>query len=183
MAEYINSFVEFNLAAILFALIFGLIFLATFKYILWPILKTILNPIIDVTLSIIESFKSKKKQNQLINVEKREKISDQTKKHISPKFKFILVWFSKGFIFKTVCLIIIPFFIINYLLESKELGEKIYPINSIILNNTIGAIIGAIIVASVSSVLLKGLMNMKFSENIPLSFFTFLTIGIIHYFI
>ena len=178
MIEYINNLAGFNLSAILFALVFSLIFLIIFHFVVWPLINLFLNKILDPIIIfcnfLTNLFKTK-------NVE--EKINSKESsitKLISFKFENINKWFSERFMLKT--LLITPFIVINYILMCLEYNSTIYPISSNILSDSLWAVFSAIIVASFFSILLL-FSGKKFKETIPLSSITFLTIGIVHYFV
>ena len=178
MIEYINNLAGFNLSAILFALVFSLIFFIIFHFVIWPLINLFLNKILDPIIIfcnfLTNLFKTK-------NVE--EKINSKESsitKLISFKFENINKWFSERFMLKT--LLITPFIVINYILMCLEYNSTIFPISSNILSDSLWAVFSAIIVASFFSILLL-FSGKKFKETIPLSSITFLTIGIVHYFV
>ena len=178
MIEYINNLAGFNLSAILFALVFSLIFLIIIHFVIWPLINLFLNKILDPIIIfcnfLTNLFKTK-------NVE--EKINSKESsitKLISFKFENINKWFSERFMLKT--LLITPFIVINYILMCLEYNSTIFPISSNILSDSLWAVFSAIIVASFFSILLL-FSGKKFKETIPLSSITFLTIGIVHYFV
>ena len=178
MIEYINNLAGFNLSAILFALVFSLIFFIIFHFVIWPLINLFLNKILDPIIIfcnfLTNLFKTK-------NVE--EKINSKESsitKLISFKFENINKWFSERFMLKT--LLITPFIVINYILMCLEYNSTIFPISSNILSDSLWAVFSAIIVASLFSILLL-FSGKKFKETIPLSSITFLTIGIVHYFV
>ena len=178
MIEYINNLAGFNLSAILFALVFSLIFFIIFHFVIWPLINLFLNKILDPIIIfcnfLTNLFKTK-------NIE--EKINSKESsitKLISFKFENINKWFSERFMLKT--LLITPFIVINYILMCLEYNSTIFPISSNILSDSLWAVFSAIIVASFFSILLL-FSGKKFKETIPLSSITFLTIGIVHYFV
>jgi len=178
MIEYINNLAGFNLSAILFALVFSLILFIIFHFVIWPLINLFLNKILDPIIIfcnfLTNLFKTK-------NVE--EKINSKESsitKLISFKFENINKWFSERFMLKT--LLITPFIVINYILMCLEYYSTIFPISSNILSDSLWAVFSAIIVASFFSILLL-FSGKKFKETIPLSSITFLTIGIVHYFV
>ena len=178
MIEYIDNLAGFNLSAILFALVFSLIFFIIFHFVIWPLINLFLNKILDPIIIfcnfLTNLFKTK-------NVE--EKINSKESsitKLISFKFENINKWFSERFMLKT--LLITPFIVINYILMCLEYNSTIFPISSNILSNSLWAVFSAIIVASFFSILLL-FSGKKFKATIPLSSITFLTIGIVHYFV
>ena len=178
MIEYIDNLAGFNLSAILFALVFSLILFIIFHFVIWPLINLFLNKILDPIIIfcnfLTNLFKTK-------NVE--EKINSKESsitKLISFKFENINKWFSERFMLKT--LLITPFIVINYILMCLEYNSAIFPISSNILSDSLWAVFSAIIVASFFSILLL-FSGKKFKETIPLSSITFLTIGIVHYFV
>jgi len=172
-----------------------IVFLLIFKFILWPILKIILTPVIGGWLKIYELYKKRRelkkiqkvkiKEDQSVKQSVTEKIEIFFAKFENSFYAFlnkIALWFSKNFIIKILFLILTPFFIINYVLEAIELNKNILSIDNELINNTIWAMFGAILVSLLLSILLK-IMNFNFKKNMPLSFLAICTIGIIHYFL
>ena len=172
-----------------------IVFLLIFKFILWPILKIILTPVIGGWLKIYELYKKRRelkkiqkvkiKEDQSVKQSVTEKIEIFFAKFENSFYAFlnkIALWFSKNFIIKILFLILTPFFIINYVFEAIELNKNILSIDNELINNTIWAMFGAILVSLLLSILLK-IMNFNFKKNMPLSFLAICTIGIIHYFL
>ena len=172
-----------------------IVFLLIFKFILWPILKIILTPVIGGWLKIYELYKKSRELNKIQKVKIKE--DQSVKQSVTEKIEIffgkfensfytflnkITLWFSKKFIIKILFLILTPFFIINYVLEAIELNKNILSIDNELINNTIWAMFGAILVSLLLSILLK-IMNFNFKKNMPLSFLAICTIGIIHYFL
>ena len=200
MFETINKFAGFNLSAVLFALFVCLISIPLFHYILWPILKMALTPVIGGWLKVFELFEKpmtnlflrtiglfKKKEKQVKNNDKSktskiEKFFEDLKNYLLNNINLFSLWMTKNFIIKTIFIIIIPFFVINYILESIEMSKSIFQINLETVYNTIWAILGATVVSVILSVILK-ILGMDFKKNVPVSFFAIFTIGIIRYFL
>ena len=172
-----------------------IVFLLIFNFILWPILKIILTPVIGGWLKIYELYKKSRelKKMQTVKIKEDQSVKQSVTEKIEIFFaKFensfyaflnkIALWFSKNFIIKILFLILTPFFIINYVLEAIELNKNILSIDNELINNTIWAMFGAILVSLLLSILLK-IMNFNFKKNMPLSFLAICTIGIIHYFL
>ena len=172
-----------------------IVFLLIFNFILWPILKIILTPVIGGWLKIYELYKKSRelKKMQTVKIKEDQSVKQSVTEKIEIFFaKFensfyaflnkIALWFSKNFIIKILFLILTPFFIINYVLEAIELNKNILSIDNELINNTIWAMFGAILVSLLLSILLK-IMNFNFKKNMPLSFLVICTIGIIHYFL
>ena len=172
-----------------------IVFLLIFNFILWPILKIILTPVIGGWLKIYELYKKRRelKKIQKVKIKEDQSVKQSVTEKIEIFFgKFensfyaflnkIALWFSKNFIIKILFLILTPFFIINYVLEAIELNKNILSIDNELINNTIWAMFGAILVSLLLSILLK-IMNFNFKKNMPLSFLVICTIGIIHYFL
>ena len=172
-----------------------IVFLLIFNFILWPILKIILTPVIGGWLKIYELYKKSRELNKIQKVKIKE--DQSVKQSVTEKIEIffakfensfyaflnkIALWFSKNFIIKILFLILTPFFIINYVLEAIELNKNILSIDNELINNTIWAMFGAILVSLLLSILLK-IMNFNFKKNMPLSFLAICTIGIIHYFL
>ena len=172
-----------------------IVFLLIFKFILWPILKIILTPVIGGWLKIYELYKKSRELNKIQKVKIKE--DQSVKQSVTEKIEIffakfensfyaflnkIALWFSKNFIIKILFLILTPFFIINYVFEAIELNKNILSIDNELINNTIWAMFGAILVSLLLSILLK-IMNFNFKKNMPLSFLAICTIGIIHYFL
>ena len=181
MIEYINNLAGFNLSAILFALVISLIFITIFHFIIWPLISSILNkildPIIVFSCYVINLFKSKKVEEKS---DQKASLMQKFQDAISLKLEHTSKWFSERFMLKT--LLITPFIVINYILMCLEYNSTIFPISSNILSDSLWAVFSAIIVASFFSILLL-FSGKKFKATIPLSSITFLTIGIVHYFV
>jgi len=178
MIEYINNLAGFNLSAILFALVFSLIFFIIFHFVIWPLINLFLNKILDPVIKFCNYLFKTKNVEEKING--KESSIKKLTKLISFKFENINKWFSERFMLKT--LLITPFIVINYILMCLEYNSTIFPISSNILSDSLWAVFSAIIVASFFSILLL-FSGKKFKETIPLSSITFLTIGIVHYFV
>ena len=178
MIEYINNLAGFNLSAILFALVFSLIFLIIFHFVIWPLINLFLNKILDPVIKFCNFLIKTKNVEEKING--KESSIKKLTKLISFKFENINKWFSERFMLKT--LLITPFIVINYILMCLEYNSTIFPISSNILSDSLWAVFSAIIVASFFSILLL-FSGKKFKATIPLSSITFLTIGIVHYFV
>ena len=113
MIEQINNFANFNLAAILFAVIGGGVFIAIFHYALLPILNIILiKPLVSVAYNTY-SFFSKDDDN------KNEQDNDDEKKELSLIEKFAN-FFNNLFIIKALFLLFLPFIILIYLIEANR---------------------------------------------------------------
>ena len=181
MIEYINNLAGFNLSAILFALVFSLILFIIFHFVIWPLINLFLNKILDPIIIfcnfLTNLFKTKNVEEK---INSKESSIKKLTKLISFKFENINKWFSERFMLKT--LLITPFIVINYILMCLEYNSTIFPISSNILSDSLWAVFSAIIVASFFSILLL-FSGKKFKETIPLSSITFLTIGIVHYFV
>ena len=183
MIEYIDNLAGFNLSAILFALVISLIFITIFHFIIWPLINLVLNkildPIIVFSCFVINLFKRKKVEGK-----SDEKISSMQKFQdaVSLKLENASKWFSKSFILKTILLLIVPFILLNYILMCFEYNSTIFPISSNLLNDSFWAVISAIIVATLFSILLL-FSGKKIRETISISSLIFLTIGIVHYFV
>ena len=178
MIEYINNLAGFNLSAILFALVFSLIFFIIFHFVIWPLINLFLNKILDPVIKFCNFLIKTKNVEEKING--KESSIKKLTTLISFKFENINKWFSERFMLKT--LLITPFIVINYILMCLEYNSTIFPISSNILSDSLWAVFSAIIVASFFSILLL-FSGKKFKETIPLSSITFLTIGIVHYFV
>ena len=178
MIEYINNLAGFNLSAILFALVFSLIFFIIFHFVIWPLINLFLNKILDPVIKFCNFLIKTKNVEEKING--KESSIKKLTTLISFKFENINKWFSERFMLKT--LLITPFIVINYILMCLEYNSTIFPISSNILSNSLWAVFSAIIVASFFSILLL-FSGKKFKATIPLSSITFLTIGIVHYFV
>ena len=181
-----------NLPALAFGLIAVPVALLLTKFIIWPILSITLVPVlifvINAILKIIGFILGafKRSDNQSENNASKEvsrdffdKIFDSLE---SIFIKFFDLFSNRFFIIKTIIFLIIPFSIINYYLESLVLNVPYNSYNSELIYNASGAMIGAIIVSIFAAAIAK-LMGIKFSRSVPISFFSFLSIGIVHYFI
>ena len=183
------DFLPSNLPAFAFGLIAFPICLLVAKFILWPIFNFIILPVliyvINANLKIIDlifsGFETKSEKDES---------SKASKDYFDKIYEFLVVFFikffdllsNKFFIIKTLIFIIIPFSILNFYLESLVLGVPFNSYNSELVYNSSGAIISAIIVSLFASIIAKS-VGIKFSRNIPISFFSFFSIGIIHYFV
>ena len=183
------NFLPDNLPALAVAVIALPVGLLIAKYILWPILRITLVPFVlilinggDKFLNLFSSSKKNKNENEEIS-EKSKDFFDKIYEFFENIFiKFFDLLSEKFFILKTIVFLIIPFAIINYYLESLALGVSFKSYNYELVFNSVGAMAGAIIVSIGASIIAKT-MGVKFSRSIPVSFFSFLSIGIIHYFI
>ena len=136
MIEQINNFANFNLAAILFAVIGGGVFIAIFHYALLPILNIILiKPLVSVAYNTY-SFFSKDDDN------KNEQDNDDEKKELSLIEKFAN-FFNNLFIIKALFLLFFPFIILIYLIEAN--AQNISPFifdQTLVFDTLIGSEIG-----------------------------------------
>ena len=183
------EFIPDNLPALAFAIIVLPIALLITKFILWPIFNIAIIPfsviLINGGIKFINLFSFSKK-----NKDKNEQVNEKSKDFLDKIYDFFEEIFIKFFdllserffIIKTIIFLIIPFSILNYYLESEALGVSFKSYNSELIFNSVGAMTGAIIVSLGASIIAK-MMGIKFSRSVPVSFFSFLTIGIIHYFI
>ena len=161
MIEQINNFANFNLAAILFAVIGGGVFIAVFHYALLPILNIILiKPLVSVIYNTY-SFFSK----------------DDEKKGSSLIEKFAN-FFNNLFIIKALFLLFFPFIILIYLIEAK--AQNISPLifdQTLVFDTLIGSGVFLTVVVLVSIVAMTFKMNFK--ESFPLTFVFLLFLGLI----
>ena len=171
MIEQINNFANFNLAAILFAVIGGGVFIAVFHYALLPILNIILiNPLVSVVYNTY-SFFSKDEED------KNEKDNDDEKKGSSLIEKFAN-FFNNLFIIKALFLLFFPFIILIYLIEANT--QNISPLifdQTLVFDTLIGSGIFLTVVVLVSIVAMTFKMNFK--ESFPLTFVFLLFLGLI----
>ena len=171
MIEQINNFANFNLAAILFAVIGGGVFIAVFHYALLPILNIILiNPLVSVVYNTY-SFFSKDEED------KNEQDNDDEKKGSSLIEKFAN-FFNNLFIIKALFLLFFPFIILIYLIEAN--AQNISPFifdQTLVFDTLIGSGIFLTVVVLVSIVAMTFKMNFK--ESFPLTFVFLLFLGLI----
>ena len=171
MIEQINNFANFNLAAILFAVIGGGVFIAIFHYALLPILNIILiKPLVSVAYNTY-SFFSKDDDN------KNEQDNDDEKKGSSLIEKFAN-FFNNLFIIKALFLLFFPFIILIYLIEAN--AQNISPFifdQTLVFDTLIGSGIFLTVVVLVSIVAMTFKMNFK--ESFPLTFIFLLFLGLI----
>jgi hypothetical protein len=171
MIEQINNFANFNLAAILFAVIGGGVFIAIFHYALLPILNIILiKPLVSVAYNTY-SFFSKDDDN------KNEQDNDDEKKRSSLIEKFAN-FFNNLFIIKALFLLFFPFIILIYLIEAN--AQNISPFifdQTLVFDTLIGSGIFLTVVVLVSIVAMTFKMNFK--ESFPLTFVFLLFLGLI----
>jgi len=171
MIEQINNFANFNLAAILFAVIGGGVFIAIFHYALLPILNIILiKPLVSVAYNTY-SFFSKDDDN------KNEQDNDDEKKGSSLIEKFAN-FFNNLFIIKALFLLFFPFIILIYLIEAN--AQNISPFifdQTLVFDTLIGSGIFLTVVVLVSIVAMTFKMNFK--ESFPLTFVFLLFLGLI----
>ena len=162
MIEQINNFANFNLSAILFAVIGGGVFIAVFHYALLPILNIILiKPLVSVVYNTY-SFFSKDDEN------KNEQDNDDEKKGSSLIEKFAN-FFNNLFIIKALFLLFFPFIILIYLIEAN--AQNISPLifdQALVFDTLIGSGIFLTVVVLVSIVAMTFKMNFK--ESFPLTF-------------
>ena len=178
-----------NLPALAFAIIVLPVALLITKFIIWPIFNITIIPSFIILINggikfinFFQSFKKNKDRNEHLN-EKSKDFLDKIYEFFEEIFiKFFDLLSERFFIIKTIIFLIIPFSLLNYYLESEELGVSFKSYNSELIFNSVGAITGAIIISLGASIIAK-MMGIKFSRSVPVSFFSFLTIGIIHYFI
>ena len=171
MIEQINNFANFNLAAILFAVIGGGVFIAIFHYALLPILNIILiKPLVSVVYNTY-SFFSKDDEN------KNEQDNDDEKKGSSLIEKFAN-FFNNLFIIKALFLLFLPFIILIYLIEANT--QNISPLifdQTLVFDTLIGSGVFLTVVVLVSIVAMTFKMNFK--ESFPLTFVFLLFLGLI----
>ena len=171
MIEQINNFANFNLAAILFAVIGGGVFIAIFHYALLPILNIILiKPLVSVIYNTY-SFFSKDDEN------KNEQDNDDEKKGSSLIEKFAN-FFNNLFIIKALFLLFFPFIILIYLIEAN--AQNISPFifdQTLVFDTLIGSGIFLTVVILVSIIAMTFKMNFK--ESFPLTFVFLLFLGLI----
>lgn len=182
-----------NLPALAFGLIALPVGLLITKFILWPIFNITLVPVLIYVINanlkiigfILGAFKkrsddqSENKASTEVSRDFFDKIFDSLEGIF---IKFFDLLSNRFFIIKTIIFLIIPFSIINYYLESLVLNVPYNSYNSELIYNASGAMIGAIIVSLFAAAIAKS-MGIKFSRSVPISFFSFLSIGIVHYFI
>ena len=171
MIEQINNFANFNLSAILFAVIGGGVFIAIFHYALLPILNIILvKPLVSVIYNTY-SFFSKDDDN------KDEQDNDDEKKGSSLIEKFAN-FFNNLFIIKALFLLFLPFIILIYLIEANRQNISPLIFDQTLVNDTlIGSGIFLTVVVLVSIVAMTFKMNFK--ESFPLTFVFLLFLGLI----
>ena len=171
MIEQINNFANFNLAAILFAVIGGGVFIAIFHYALLPILNIILvKPLVSVIYNTY-SFFSKDDDN------KDEQDNDDEKKGSILIEKFAN-FFNNLFIIKALFLLFLPFIILIYLIEANRQNISPLIFDQTLVNDTlIGSGIFLTVVVLVSIVAMTFKMNFK--ESFPLTFVFLLFLGLI----
>ena len=171
MIEQINNFANFNLSAILFAVIGGGVFIAVFHYALLPILNIILiKPLVSIVYNTY-SFFSKDDEN------KNEQDNDDEKKGSSLIEKFAN-FFNNLFIIKALFLLFFPFIILIYLIEAN--AQNISPFifdQTLVFDTLIGSGIFLTVVVLVSIVAMTFKMNFK--ESFPLTFVFLLFLGLI----
>ena len=171
MIEQINNFANFNLAAILFAVIGGGVFIAIFHYALLPILNIILiKPLVSVDIIPIVFFQKMKKI-------KKNRLNDDEKKGSSLIEKFAN-FFNNLFIIKALFLLFFPFIILIYLIEAN--AQNISPLifdQTLVFDTLIGSGIFLTVVVLVSIVAMTFKMNFK--ESFPLTFVFLLFLGLI----
>ena len=171
MIEQNNNFANFNLAAILFAVIGGGVFMAVFHYALLPILNMILiKPLVSIVYNTY-SFFSKDDEN------KNEQDNDDEKKGSSLIEKFAN-FFNNLFIIKALFLLFFPFIILIYLIEAS--AQNISPLifdQTLVFDTLIGSGIFLTVVVLVSIVAMTFKMNFK--ESFPLTFVFLLFLGLI----
>ena len=183
------DFLPSNLPAFAFGLIAFPICLLITKFILWPIFNLTILPVliyvINANLKIVDlifsAFKTKSDKGKSSEVSKDyfDKIYDFLEDIF---IKFFNLLSNRFFIIKTLIFVIVPFSILNFYLESLVLSVPYNSYNSELVYNSTGAIISTIIVSLFASIIAKS-MGIKFSRSIPISFFSFFSIGIVHYFI
>lgn len=182
------QFIPDNLPALAFAIIALPIGLLIAKFIIWPIFNITIIPllliIINGGIKFINLFSSNKNKenNETINEKSRDFLDNIYIFFEDIFIKFFDLLSEKFFILKTIIFLIIPFSIINYYLESRVLGVSFKSYNDELIFNSVGAMTGAIIISLGASIVAK-MMGVKFSRSVPISFFSFLSIGIVHYFI
>ena len=171
MIEQINNFANFNLAAILFAVIGGGVFIAIFHYALLPILNIILiKPLVSVAYNTY-SFFSKDEED------KKEDDNNDEKKGSSLIEKFAN-FFNNLFIIKALFLLFLPFIILIYLIEANRQNISPLIFDQTLVNDTlIGSGIFLTVVVLVSIVAMTFKMNFK--ESFPLTFVFLLFLGLI----
>ena len=162
MIEQINNFANFNLAAILFAVIGGGVFIAIFHYALLPILNIILiKPLVSVAYNTY-SFFAKDEED------KKEDDNNDEKKGSSLIEKFAN-FFNNLFIIKALFLLFLPFIILIYLIEANRQNISPLIFDQTLVNDTlIGSGIFLTVVVLVSIVAMTFKMNFK--ESFPLTF-------------
>ena len=172
MIEQINNFANFNLSAILFAVIGGGVFIAIFHYALLPILNIILiKPLVSVMYNTY-SFFSKDDEDK-----KEQSNNDDEKKGSSLIEKFAN-FFNNLFIIKALFLLFFPFIILIYLIEAK--AQNISPLifdQILVFDTLIGSGVFLTVVVLVSIVAMTFKMNFK--ESFPLTFVFLLFLGLI----
>jgi len=172
MIEQINNFANFNLAAILFAVIGSGVFIAVFHYALLPILNIILiKPLVSVIYNTY-SFFSKDDEN------KKEKSNNDEEKKGSSLIEKIANYFNNLFIIKDIFLLFFPFIILIYLIEAN--AQNISPLifdQTLVFDTLIGSGIFLTVVVLVSIVAMTFKMNFK--ESFPLTFIFLLFLGLI----
>ena len=171
MIEQINNFANFNLSAILFAVIGGGVFIAIFHYALLPILNIILiKPLVSIVYNTY-SFFLKDDEN------KNEQDNDDEKKGSSLIEKFAN-FFNNLFIIKALFLLFLPFIILIYLIEANRQNISPLIFDQTLVNDTlIGSGIFLTVVVLVSIVAMTFKMNFK--ESFPLTFVFLLFLGLI----
>jgi hypothetical protein len=171
MIEQINNFANFNLAAILFAVIGGGVFIAIFHYALLPILNIILiKPLVSVAYNTY-SFFAKDEED------KKEDDNNDEKKGSSLIEKFAN-FFNNLFIIKALFLLFLPFIILIYLIEANRQNISPLIFDQTLVNDTlIGSGIFLTVVVLVSIVAMTFKMNFK--ESFPLTFVFLLFLGLI----
>ena len=171
MIEQINNFANFNLAAILFAVIGGGVFIAIFHYALLPILNIILiKPLVSAAYNTY-SFFAKDEED------KKEDDNNDEKKGSSLIEKFAN-FFNNLFIIKALFLLFLPFIILIYLIEANRQNISPLIFDQTLVNDTlIGSGIFLTVVVLVSIVAMTFKMNFK--ESFPLTFVFLLFLGLI----
>ena len=171
MIEQINNFANFNLAAILFAVIGGGVFIAVFHYALLPILNIILiKPLVSVDIIPIVFFQKMKKIKKKMIIMMKKKGSSLIEKFAN--------FFNNLFIIKALFLLFFPFIILIYLIEAN--AQNISPLifdQTLVFDTLIGSGIFLTVVVLVSIVAMTFKMNFK--ESFPLTFVFLLFLGLI----
>lgn len=189
MINAINNFAGYNLSAILFAVFVLIVFVIMAKLLSDPFEKFILSPLYDYILmplgKLFSISEDKKKVNE---TESKKSFFDKILMRFEQIFNFekaiysMSIWFSRYWLLKFIFLVFIPFFLLNYYLTAITFKSKFFDFNNEVIVDALGSFVGAVFVALVISLILKGL-GTSIKKTISLSHIVVCSYGMIHFFI